>query len=260
MVAYAIIYRLEKVVAEFLNGETYGNIASDSTHKRELERLFDNSTQSIADDLEAEYEALLFEDYDIALNSFKQEMKNVQERVELLKGQFEAAAKLSFDIEDNKAREQYLFCKRMVVFLNDLIERVEEWREGALTSEEDHNTYFTSVKYDRQELTTIYNRLVEHRWIDRRTPLRAFLYYFTGEGLKPTKPIRWLPDITALTLFLERMTFENKKKWAKAAKIFEKEGAKMSRKTLSVSYDRVYDEEIKREICDELDRKIFKGM
>lgn len=260
MVAYEIIERLERIVEKFLNGETYGNISSDSTHKRELERLFDNSTLGIANDLEADYENLLTEDCDITIDAFKQEMKKVQERMGLLKDQFDTATKKPFDIEDNKARTQYLFCKRMVEFINDLTARVEEWKEGALTSAEDYDTYFTSVKYNRDELALIFKRLVANRWISSRTPMRAFLYYFTGEGLKPTKPIRWLPDITILTLFLERMTFENKKKWAKAEKIFQKEGVKMDRKILSVSYSRVYDEEIKRAIDDELDKLIFKDV
>ena len=257
MVAYDIIERLERVVAKFLNGETYGNISSDEKYQRELERIFDNSTIGISNDLEADYDDLLVEDCDITIDAFKQDMNEVQERVEVLKKQFESVTKQSFSIEDNKARAQYLFCKRMVDYINELIERVTEWRDGALTSAEEKDPYFNSVKYDRCELQLIYKKLIANRWVTKQsTPLRAFLYYFTGEGLKPTKPIRWLPDITYLTLFLERITYDGHK-WAKAAKVFDKDTGTISRKTLSVSYDRVYKEDIKMDIDRILDRSIF---
>ena len=241
METYKIIERLEDLVSEFLNGETYTNSLSVGSRERELEGLFENSTSSIVKDLEKDYDFLYQEDCDITLDAFKEKMRLLQERVESLKALFEQAKDLPSDenADLNLMKIQNSFCERMIGFINALIDKVQGWRESALSAKEANDCYFEDVRFEEEDLPKIYNNLVRNGWISgRRTSINDFIYLFSGNGFRPAKPILWKKGQDELCLFLEEMTFDNKD-FKKAVLIFEKSGYELKSRQLSSSRSRL---------------------
>ena len=223
MLTYEIIEQLEALVSKFLNKETYSHSLSNSSKKRELETLYENSTNGIVKDLENDYDFLFQEDCDITIDGFKHSMKEVQERVETLKSLFEKAKEMPNEEHELEQIDiQTSFCERIIAFIDLLIERIQGWRESALTAKEANDCFFEDVRFKEEELPRIYNNLVRHQWIIKsRTSLNDFLYLFTGNGFRPSCPVLWKKTEEALCLFLEEMTFDAKD-LTKAALVFEK--------------------------------------
>lgn len=223
MLTHEIIERLEALVSKFLNKETYSHSLSNSSKKRELETLYENSTNGIVKDLENDYDFLFQEDCDITIEGFKHSIEGVQERAESLKVLFEKAKEMPTDDGDLEQMEiQASFCERMIGFIDSLIERIQGWREDALSAKEANDCFFEDVRFEEEELPRIYNNLVKHQWIIKsRTTLNDFLYLFTGKGFRPSCPVLWKKTEDDLCLFLEEMTFDAKD-FTKAALVFEK--------------------------------------
>ena len=228
MVAYEIIERLEDRVSKFLNKESYTHSLSQGSLKRELDIMFENSTNGIITDLENDFDFLYQQDCDITIDGFRHEMEVLQQRVEALKMQFERAKGLPVDQEDDLQRMkiQASFCERMASFIDKLIAKVEDWRSTALTSREAEICFFENARFDEDELPKIYDNLILHQWIIKsKTSFDDFFYLFTGKGFRPTQHVVWRKTEDDLCLFLEEMTFDAKD-LTKAALIFEKKTRK----------------------------------
>ena len=138
------------------------------------------------------------------------------------------------------------FYNKTIDFIEDYIGKISLWAEDALTSEEMYHCFFTPSNYNKKELAIVYENLVAEQWISNEITFDEFLYFFSGEGNPPFKQIVWLRDSTWLTLFLNQVV-QDKKVWAKAAKIFVHKDAdngeivSYSRKTLSVASNRMKD-------------------
>lgn len=255
METYRIIERLEAVVSEFLNGETYTYSLSVRSRERELEGIFEDSTNGIVRDLENDYDFLYQQDCDITIDAFKEKMRLLQERVESLKALFERAQEMPSDENDDMdpMKIQESFCERMIGFIDSLIEKVQGWRESALTEKEANNCYFEDVRFEEEDLPRIYNNLVRNGWISgRRTSLNDFIYLFTGKGFRPAHPVLWKKGQDELCLFLEEMTFD-KKDLKKAVLVFEKSGYVLDSRRLSTVRSRInnrrpYDKEKKLKV------------
>lgn len=266
MLTYEIIERLEALVSKFLNKATYSHSLSNSTKKRELETLYENSTNGIVKDLENDYDFLFQEDCDITIEGFKHSMEGVQERAESLKNLFEKAKEMPTEEGEWEQMEiQASFCKRMIEFIDSLIERIQGWREDALSAKEANDCFFENVRFKEEDLPRIYNNLVSHRWIIKsRTTLNNFIYLFTGKGFRPSQPVLWKKTEDDLCLFLEEMTYDAKD-LAKAAIVFEKKTRNngyqlVKKRQLSVvrsriNNDRLYEKEKK---LMEMYRDIFE--
>lgn len=244
MLAYENIERLEALVSKFLNKETYSYSLSTGSRKRELETLFKSNTDGIVKDLEKDYDFLFQQDCDITIDGFKDEMSKLQERVVSLKSQFEKAKDMPPDENDDMdlLKIQESFCERMIGFIDSLIEKVQGWRESALSTKEANDCYFEDVRFEEEDLPRIYNNLVRNGWISgRRTSINDFIYLFTGKGFRPTYPVLWKTGQDELCLFLEEMTFDPKD-LTKAAIIFEKRtnsGYQLKSRQLSSSRSRI---------------------
>ena len=241
MLAYDYIERLEALVSKFMNKETYSHSLSVGSRKRELENLFDSYTKGIVSDLENDYDYLYQQDCDITIDGFKEEMKELQKRVESLKSLFENALDRPSDENEelNLLKIQDSFCKRMIDFIDSLINKVQEWREKALTTQEAQECFFVDVRFEMEDLPRIYGNLVNNGWISgRRTSVYDFIYLFTGDGFRPSTPILWKKGQDELCLFLEEMTFDIKD-LSKAAIAFEKSGSQLKSRNLSASRSRI---------------------
>ena len=241
MLTYEIIKQLEDLVSKFLNKETYSHSLSTGSRERELENTFENSTNGIVKDLEKDYDFLYQEDCDITLDGFREEMSKLQERVETLKALFEKAKDLPSDenADLDLMRIQKSFCERMIGFINSLIDKVQGWRESALSTKEANDCYFEDMRFEEEDLPKIYNNLVRNGWISgRRTSINDFIYLFSGNGFRPAKPILWKKGQDELCLFLEEMTFDNKD-FKKAVLVFEKSGYELKSRQLSSSRSRI---------------------
>ena len=236
---------LNDFVSRFLQEETYGIVLSDKAYQKELDEMFEYSTRTIRTDIE-EYvqDLVLKEDCDLTIDDFRYNLGQVQERMKELNA---VSEKTIASIADNdslseRQKVQMSFCNKLISFLRALIERVEEWKEGALSAKEaNEQNYFTNLRIDEERLPDIYYNLINKGWIVKsRTTLNNFGYYFTGKGISPQNPIRWNSTEPILTLLLENMTMDERR-WAKAALIFEKkkkgtrEYRPVNREQLSVS-------------------------
>ena len=150
-------------------------------------------------------------------------------------------------------RIQESFCERTIGFIDSLIEKVQGWRESALTEKEANNCYFEDVRFEEEVLPRIYNNLVRNGWISgRRTSLNDFIYLFTGKGFRPAHPVLWKKGQDELCLFLEEMTFDIKD-LKKAVLVFEKSGYVLDSRRLSTVRSRInnrrpYDKEKKLKV------------
>lgn len=226
MDAYEILDKLKALVSKFLNKETYNSHPNSlGSLKRDLEQNYESSVNGIIKDIEKEFDFLYQQDCDITIDAFRQDMKDVQERAETLKAMLEEAKEMHSDSDEEMERIkiQAAFCERLIGFLESLIEKVQELSRLALTPKEANDCFFVDVRFEEEELPHIYENLVRNGWMSgARTSLDDFIYYFTGKGFRPTKPVLWKQGEDELCLFLEEMTIDIKD-LNKAALIFEKQ-------------------------------------
>lgn len=80
--------------------------------------------------------------------------------------------------------------------------------------------YFEGLKdYTREQLEDMYEGLIDEEFLSRDTSIEDFLYYFTGEGNKPSIKLRWMGKQGKLALFIDYF-FDVKNKWKRAEQIF----------------------------------------
>ena len=249
MAAINQLRALDGFVSDFLNKETYGLVLSDKNYQENLDRMYETSEKTIRDSIE-EYvqDLILKEDCDMAIDDFQHNLNQVQWLMESLSAKSESVRLSISGNESDSAIDkiQISFCEKLVIFLKDLIARVEDWKEGALSAQEaNENNFFSPLRVEEERLPLIYHNLLRKGWIVKnKTSLNNFIYYFTGRGFSPQDPIRWTSTEPILTLFLENMTTDEKR-WAKAALIFEKKKRNtrdyhpVSREQLSVSRNKV---------------------
>lgn len=226
MAAIKELRALDCFVSDFLDKETYGLILTEKEYQKELDSMYETSETTIREHIENYVQDIVLkEDCDVALDDFQSNLIRVQKQMETLSAKSESVrSSLSASGSDTEQdRAQMAFCEKLVVFLRDLISRVEEWKQGSLSAQEaNEENFFLELRIGEERLPQIYRNLVDKGWIVKsKTSLNNFIYYFTGKGFSPLDPIRWKSTEPKLALFLECMTLDDKP-WAKAALIFEK--------------------------------------
>lgn len=219
MAAYKMIESLEGVVNGFLHLGT-----EEMPHEAELNAYYDLCTQGIIASIETTNELVLKQDYDITIDAFQQEIGKLQSRIEQLQQKAEDAAMLFADANFKDSEVVCRFCNKLATFIQDVVNRLKEWQENALTNEEMNAC--TMLRYQTisdEHLVRIYDNLVRFGWISNSISLNDFAYYFTGKGFRPRKRIIWNEGEEALCLFLESITLDEKD-LQKAPLIFVKRG------------------------------------
>ena len=86
-------------------------------------------------------------------------------------------------------------------------------------NEQPISDYFEGVDYDEQQLRILCSSLVESHWLDSKTKVDDFVYFFSGNGSIPTQRLKWMKETVILSIFLKEVT-RDRYVWKKAAKIF----------------------------------------
>ena len=79
--------------------------------------------------------------------------------------------------------------------------------------------YFEGVDYSEEQLRKLCTSLVESHWLDSKTKVDDFVYFFSGRGSIPTPRLMWMEKTVLLSIFLKEVT-RDRYVWRKAAQIF----------------------------------------
>jgi len=86
-------------------------------------------------------------------------------------------------------------------------------------NEQPISDYFEGVDYDEQQLRNLCSSLIESHWLDSKTKVNDFVYFFSGNGSIPTQRLKWMKETVILSIFLKEVT-RDRYVWKKAAQIF----------------------------------------
>lgn len=224
MFALSLLDGLNNKISKFLTDEDELDYMSDKEYERELNGFFAKSTKGILEGLKGVILIAVKEDCDGTKSRLSKDLAQVQAKLKTLRFHAEdVPLKANDGVEGVKhLQTKVKFCERVSEFYTLLIEQVQEWSDGALTIEESKVCFFAPLKesISAEALSFIYDNLVARSWIDgRQTSKGDFIYRFTGEGLPPTHPIKWLKKNTSLGILLNELT-DDKDKWSKATAVF----------------------------------------
>ena len=246
MIAIGIIDNLNSQIPNFLNGTYEYDYLPDKEFERQMDDLYTESTEGVIRRLKKYLLIATKDDCDTAKSRLRKGLAQLQDRLKTLRFYAEdVQLKAKEGVEGVKHLQAKIkFCERISKFYKRLMPQVDEWSEGALTSEETKGCFLAPLKqkYSPNDLSYIYENLVARRYIDgRQTSEGDFIYYFTGDGLHPTHPIKWMKSNLSLAILLNELT-DDGDKWSKATAIFtiysEKERAYIAigRKSLCNQY------------------------
>lgn len=214
------IRELERLVKDILDESRLGLELSDEEYEDEMRHVFEEKTKNIQRNLNRVIDYCPKEHCDATQERFLKNMKEVQKRLNDLDKATEETSEGIKDAITRRVAIQKDFCRRVISFIETTSSQIESISKGVLTISESIDTYFQVIKKNKEELTQIYNNLVNKRWIDGDdTSLGDFLHYFGGEGLKPRHQIKWNKSLSMLAAFIDLMVDDNNS-IAKAAEIF----------------------------------------
>lgn len=246
MIAIGIIDHLNAQIPNFLNADYEYDYLSDKAFEKQMNDLYSESTEGIVRRLKANLLFATKDECDDAKSRLSTGLARLQTKLKDLRFY---AEDVQLKAKDGVKGVKHLqakvsFCERISKFYTHLIAQVEEWSEGALTIAETKGCFFAPLNEDitPESLSFIYENLVARSWIDeRQTSEGDFVYFFTGKGLPPTHPIRWMKSNPALGILLNRLT-DDGLKWSKASAIFTHYSTKergyipIGRKSLETTY------------------------
>lgn len=224
MFALSLIDGLNNKISKFLTQEDELDYMSDKEYEKQLDGFFDESTEGIVRRLKHHLLIAAKDECDEAKSHLSKDLARVQAKLRDLRFY---AEDIRLKSEDGVEGVRHLqakvkFCERLGKFYENLLTQVEEWSDGALSIAEANVCYFSPLNsnFQPEDLHFIYNNLAARGWFDdRQTSEGDFKYRFTGKGLPPTHPIKWLKSITSLGILLSELT-DDKDKWSKASAIF----------------------------------------
>ena len=85
-----------------------------------------------------------------------------------------------------------------------------------------------NLDYNEEQFKTIYNFLIDGKYLESTTALNDFIYYFSGNGDKPQHGLKWINKKVNLALFLAELCNNEEKKWERAKNIFGIDGLAQS--------------------------------
>lgn len=254
MIAQDHINRLWMFIENLESKENEYSNLTPKEYKRQLDYYFETETENIIKDINRDLEHLSKEDDE----SLKDGLKGLVPKVETLLANVNGLA--ISEEEDERAQIRSAFYECLQAFLRNLIQKVEEISEGALTNEEINNCHFDNLlpKITIDHLEQIYDNLKANHWIcSRHTSMGDFIYYFSGQGFRPTEKIHWKVSTAKLTLFLVEVVADENV-WAKASHIFLVRNKSVGKKVLGNTFSRCRnrDSDKSDELIREIERKI----
>ena len=221
-------------------------------YKRQLDNYYEIETEGIIKDINRDIEYLSKEDDEDLRKGIKQLVPIVENLLDTVKSRA-----VSNNV-DERTQIQIAFYERLQGFLSSLIETIEEVEQGALTNAQINDCHFECLKsgITIEHIVQIYGNLKSNHWIcSRHTSMDAFIYYFTGQGFRPSEPIHWKVSTAKLTLFLDEIVADDHI-WAKASHIFLVKNKPVSKKTLGNTHSKSLDRQITEKHLKEIKTKI----
>lgn len=224
MIAISIIDNLNSQISNFLNGKYEYDYLPDKEFVGQLDDLYKESTEGVIRRLKHYLLLATKDECDEAKSRLATGLALLQNRLKTLRFYTEdVQLKAKEGVDGVKhLQAKVKFCERVGKFYKHLIAQVEDWSEGALSKEESEGCFFFPLKkeFTDDDLSWIYENLAARRWIDdRQTSEGDFIYFFSGRGLIPTHPIKWMKSNPALGILLCKLT-EDGDKWSKTTAIF----------------------------------------
>lgn len=221
-------------------------------YKRQLDNYYEIKTEGIIKDINRDIEHLSKEDDEDLREGLRRLVPVVENLLSAVK------SRIIPDSTDERIQIQIAFYERLQGFLVTLIETVEEVGQGALTNAQINECHFECLKsgITIEHIVQIYGNLKSNHWIcSRHTSMDAFIYYFTGQGFRPSEPIHWKVSTAKLTLFLDEIVADDHI-WAKASHIFLVKNKPVSKKTLGNTHSKSLDRQITEKHLKEIKSKI----
>lgn len=227
-------------------------------YKRQLDNYFDIETQSITLDINRDLEWMSKETNTYLKEGFKREIPKVKSHINSL---LEKIENIGIDsTEGIKAKMQVEFCERIQTFIDELLLKIDALDKDALTDSQIENCHFERLRMGItiDYLKQVYLNLKANHWIcSRHTSMGDFIYYFTGDGIKPIEPIHWKVSTAKLTLFLDEIV-EDEYIWSKASHIFLVKNKPVGKKVLGNTHSKSLDRPITEKHLRELKNKITR--
>lgn len=214
MVTISVIESLKDLVRSIINEQPSGLSLSETEYRDELERIFNNGTRQISEDLERDFYLASSEECKSAEMRFRTNMTLVTKKAK------ELEALIGSTNDTPLVEAQIEFCRKLSAYIRTLINKTEELSTVVLTKEEIDNTFYVSLLQPQENLAAIYENLVREKWIDEDyTSESDFEYYFGGTGVRPSRLIGWKKSLSCLGAFIDLMT-DDRKFLAKAPRVF----------------------------------------
>lgn len=170
-------------------------------------------------------ESPLFRDkVGIYYNRFKKSLTN-----------YEKSKWFDYDFDINKNRRTYFEQKYHIIrrreitlaceFLEKLLDEPNPISNKDTVS--DKLSHY-NLNYNEEQFKSIYTFLIDGKYLESTTALKDFIYYFSGNGDKPLRGLKWIGSKVNLALFLGELCNNEEKKWERAKNIFGIDGLAQS--------------------------------
>ena len=258
MLTDGLIYTLNTFVLNLTNQDDDAILRLEPReYERQLLNYYSNMTASITSDIKADLEWFSRENNEYLKQEFLHQIPPVKSHIKALQQTIQT---VDIDEKTGKmAKIQIAFCERLQAFINELLLKIDEVNVGALTDAQINNCYFECLRSNRTEydLSEIYKHLKASHWIcSRHTSMGDFIYYFSGQGFRPTEKIHWKVSTANLTLFLDEIVADDHI-WSKASHIFLVKNKPVGKKVLGNTFSRCRKQESeRRENAENLRREI----
>lgn len=160
----------------------------------------------------------------IYYNKFKESLAN-----------YEKSHWFDYDFDINKNRRTYFEQKYHIIrrkeislaceFLEKLLNEPNLISYNDTVSDE---LSHYNLDYNEEQFKSIYNFLIDGKYLESTTDLNDFIYYFSGNGDKPQHGLKWINKKVNLALFLAELCNNDEKKWERAKNIFGVDGLAQS--------------------------------
>lgn len=157
----------------------------------------------------------------IYYNKFKESLAN-----------YEKSHWFDYDFDINKNRRTYFEQKYHIIRRKE-ISLACEFLEKLLNEPNPNNDISDGLShynldYNEEQFKSIYNFLIDGKYLESTSTFEDFVYYFSGNGNKPQHGLKWLGSKVNLALFLAELCNNDGKKWEKAKNIFGVDGLAQS--------------------------------
>lgn len=134
------------------------------------------------------------------------------------------------DYDINQDRRKY-FEQQYHIIRRKEITLACEYLEPLLNRPSDKeldDLFHYNLGYTKEQFKSIYDFLINGKYLESTSTFEDFVYYFSGNGNKPQHGLEWKDKKVNLALFIEVLCRDEDKRWLKAEQIFGVKGLRQS--------------------------------